>query len=71
MRISTVRRIPVLERENEGIPIVVPEAGQVLDLRSGEVLEVLERYPVLRTDRDGWVEIMTDGEKNWISTGGN
>jgi competence protein ComEC len=47
------------------------EAGNRAGLPSEELREVLGNYPVLRTDRDGWVEIVTDGEEVWRSAGGN
>ena len=31
-----------------------------------EMLEALEGYTLLRTDRNGWVEITTDGEQMWV-----
>ena len=47
------------------------EAGNRDGLPSEELREVLVAYPVLRTDRDGWVEVATDGEEVWVATGGN
>jgi len=47
------------------------EAGNREGLPSEELRDALEAYPVLRTDRDGWVEIVTDGEEVWVATGGN
>ena len=32
-----------------------------------EVLESIKDYQLLRTDRNGWVEITTDGERMWVS----
>lgn len=32
-----------------------------------EVLESIEEYQLLRTDRNGWVEITTDGERMWVN----
>jgi beta-lactamase superfamily II metal-dependent hydrolase len=36
-------------------------------LPSAETLELLEDYPVLRTDQNGWIEISTDGSRMWVS----
>ncbi|MBN1179338.1 MAG: ComEC/Rec2 family competence protein [Anaerolineae bacterium] len=33
-----------------------------------ELLERVERLPVYRTDEDGWVEVVSDGEGYWIET---
>jgi len=35
-------------------------------LPSSETLEALQGYTVLRTDRDGWIELTTDGEQMWV-----
>lgn len=31
-----------------------------------EVLEALQDYNLLRTDRNGWIELTTDGEQLWV-----
>jgi hypothetical protein len=31
-----------------------------------ETLEVVEGYTLLRTDRNGWIELSTDGERMWV-----
>jgi len=33
-----------------------------------ETLDVLDGYPVLRTDRNGWIEITTDGSRMWVAS---
>ena len=33
----------------------------------GDVLELLEDYQLLRTDRNGWVEVTTDGSQMWVN----
>jgi beta-lactamase superfamily II metal-dependent hydrolase len=35
-------------------------------LPSPETLEAVEGYPLLRTDRNGWIQIETDGERMWV-----
>ncbi len=35
-------------------------------LPSPETLEAVQGYPLLRTDRNGWIHITTDGEKMWV-----
>jgi beta-lactamase superfamily II metal-dependent hydrolase len=37
-------------------------------LPSPETLEALEGYPVLRTDENGWIEVVTDGASMWVSS---
>jgi beta-lactamase superfamily II metal-dependent hydrolase len=36
------------------------------DLPSPETLELLQGYTLLRTDRNGWIELVTDGEQMWV-----
>ena len=31
-----------------------------------ETLEVVQGYPLLRTDRNGWIHLATDGERMWV-----
>ena len=31
-----------------------------------EVLEALQGYTLLRTDQNGWIELITDGEQMWV-----
>ena len=33
---------------------------------SPETLETVEGYSLLRTDRNGWIELTTDGEQMWV-----
>jgi competence protein ComEC len=33
----------------------------------GEILELVEDYQLLRTDRNGWVEVTTDGSRMWVN----
>jgi competence protein ComEC len=47
------------------------EAGNRDGLPSEELREILESYPVLRTDRDGWVELLIDSEEVRILTSGD
>ena len=35
-------------------------------LPSPEALWAVEGYPLLRTDRNGWIELSTDGEQMWV-----
>ena len=42
------------------------EAGNREGLPSLETLDGLEGYNLLRTDRNGWIHISTDGERMWV-----
>jgi competence protein ComEC len=37
---------------------------------SPETLEAVEDYTLLRTDRNGWIELSTDGEQMWVEVEG-
>jgi competence protein ComEC len=42
-------------------------AGNREGLPSPEIAQFLSDYPLLRTDRNGWIEIVTDGEQMWVT----
>ncbi len=35
-----------------------------------ETLEAVKVYNLLRTDRNGWIELTTDGEQMWVGVEG-
>jgi beta-lactamase superfamily II metal-dependent hydrolase len=35
-------------------------------LPSPETLDAVQGYTLLRTDRNGWIEVTTDGERMWV-----
>jgi hypothetical protein len=39
--------------------------GDPLGRPDPETLDALQGYAVLRTDRNGWIELSTDGKKLW------
>ena len=41
-------------------------AGDKRNLPDPETLDAVEGYTILRTDRDGWIELSTDGERLWV-----
>jgi len=43
-------------------------AGDRDGLPDPESLTALEGYNLLRTDRNGWIELTTDGEQMWVWT---
>jgi hypothetical protein len=51
-------------------PLIGP--GHRKGLESGrnigkpETLEAVQGYTLLRTDRNGWIELSTDGEQLWV-----
>jgi hypothetical protein len=50
----------------QGIVLSVA-AGDSSGLPDLAVLESIENTTLLRTDRDGWIEISTDGERMWVN----
>ncbi|MGB8982514.1 MAG: ComEC/Rec2 family competence protein [Anaerolineales bacterium] len=43
------------------------DAADPNGMPDGEVLELVRDYQLLRTDRNGWIEITTDGEQMWVN----
>jgi len=43
------------------------DAADPNGMPDGEVLELVKDYQLLRTDRNGWIEITTDGERMWVN----
>lgn len=50
------------------LALISLDAGDDRALPSESVLRYLERSAVLRTDRDGSIEVITDGERIWVLT---
>jgi beta-lactamase superfamily II metal-dependent hydrolase len=40
--------------------------GDVRGMPSPETLEAVQGYTLPRTDRNGWIELTTDGERMWV-----
>lgn len=56
----------LIEHLNPRLALISVAAGDWQGLPSGETLQALEGRTVLRTDREGWIEITTDGEGMWV-----
>jgi beta-lactamase superfamily II metal-dependent hydrolase len=41
-------------------------AGDRRNLPDPETLQAVQGYPLLRTDQNGWIELITDGEQMWV-----
>ena len=48
------------------VALISVSAADLQELPSPETLALLQGYSVLRTDRNGWIELTTDGEKMWV-----
>ncbi|HUV26416.1 MAG TPA: hypothetical protein VMW34_03530, partial [Anaerolineales bacterium] len=62
---------PVNPREwfealNPQVILLSVAAGDPQGLPSPETLAAVEGYHLLRTDRNGWIELITDGEQLWV-----
>ena len=49
--------------------VVISVAAADKDGRpDADTLETLKDYSVLRTDQNGWIEVVTDGSRMWVSS---
>jgi hypothetical protein len=48
------------------VVLISVSAGDKEGLPSPETLELLQGYALLRTDRNRWIELSTDGEQMWV-----
>jgi hypothetical protein len=60
-----------IERWNPRFVLLSVAAGDELGRPDEETLEVMEGYPLLRTDLNGWIEIIIDGERLWVGLRGS
>ena len=57
----------IFENLNPQLVILSVAAGDLDGLPSQETLDALEGYSLLRTDRNGWIDVSTDGTGMWVS----
>ncbi len=55
-----------LQRWQPQVALLSVDAGDRSGRPDPEVLETLGGIPLLRTDRQGWIELSTDGEQMWV-----
>ena len=58
----------LIENVNPQLTILSVAAGDPNGLPSQDVLDSLDGYSLLRTDRSGWIQIITDGESMRVET---
>jgi beta-lactamase superfamily II metal-dependent hydrolase len=58
----------LIENLNPQLTVLSVAAGDPNGLPSQEVLDALDGYSLLRTDRSGWITIITDGEAMRVQT---
>lgn len=51
---------------NPQVILLSVAAGDKDGLPHQQLLDSLEDHPLLRTDRNGWIEVITDGEQMWV-----
>jgi len=52
---------------NPELVLLSVSAADENGMPDSEVLESIKDYQLFRTDRNGWVEIITDGERMWVN----
>ncbi|MDH4209649.1 MAG: hypothetical protein OEV76_12290, partial [Anaerolineae bacterium] len=55
-----------LDRLRPQVVLLSVSPGDRHGLPSPETMEAVKDYSLLRTDRNGWVELTTDGEQMWV-----
>jgi competence protein ComEC len=57
-----------IQNLNPRLVVLSVAAGDQNGLPDQATLDALGGYPLLRTDRNGWIEITTDGKQMWTTT---
>ncbi|NIW50254.1 MAG: hypothetical protein GWN30_37430, partial [Gammaproteobacteria bacterium] len=57
-----------INKLNPQFIVITVDSADPDGLPNQEFLDAVEGYPLLRTDRHGWIEITTDGRQIWVST---
>jgi competence protein ComEC len=60
--------LDLIENVNPQLTILDVAAGDPNGLPSEDVLDSLDGYSLLRTDRSGWIQVITDGESMRVET---
>ena len=55
-----------VERWRPWVALISVGTGNLDGLPHPETLAALEGIPLLRTDRNGWIELSTDGKQMWV-----
>ncbi len=58
-----------IEKLSPEVVLLSVAAGDREGRPDPEMLEAVDGYTLLRTDRDGWIELITDGEQMWVEVG--
>jgi beta-lactamase superfamily II metal-dependent hydrolase len=63
MLLTTHGRIDKLHTQ---LALLSEAAGDRRGLPGPETLAAVEGYTMLKTDKNGWIELSTDGERMWV-----
>jgi len=55
-----------IQNLNPELVLLSVSAGDYEGLPSSETIDLLQDYTLLRTDQNGWIHIITDGQKMWV-----
>jgi hypothetical protein len=55
-----------IDKMHPQVVLLSVAAGNRQGLPSPEMLEAIQGHNLLRTDRNGWIELSTDGEQMWL-----
>jgi beta-lactamase superfamily II metal-dependent hydrolase len=58
----------LIQNVNPQLTVLSVSAGDPDGLPSQDVLDSLDGYSLLRTDRSGWITVITDGDKMRVET---
>ncbi len=60
--------LPFLQAVNHRLAIISVGAGNHFGYPYGVTLEKLQAIPTYRTDQQGSIEVVSDGERYWVIT---
>jgi competence protein ComEC len=52
---------------NPGLVVLDVSAADENGMPDGEVLDLVKDYDLLRTDKNGWIDVATDGRQMWVN----
>jgi beta-lactamase superfamily II metal-dependent hydrolase len=56
----------LIEHLSPQVVLLSVAAADKTGLPSSETVQALEGYNLLRTDKNGWIQITTDGNQMWV-----
>ena len=65
-RLAALKPPAWLRHFNPQLVLLSIAAGDLRGLPDAETLDALEGYNLLRTDQNGWIDLITDGKQMWV-----